>query len=203
MEIDIKFLNRLKKELTEGVIRAVLHDAGYRLIDCGIENVVREVTCLDALEYSGLDFPKAMRSLPDFIVMDRKQKEKYLVEVKYRAEWSNKIFDEIQDQVKLFNEVVLVFFKSSPEKAKDMEPSPAAYIRCCRVRWYDDEIQIYASQGKGASRAWRPRSEFNSKSWEWWGMETLQSMFPLLENSKDEGTLLTAIESLKGILNRD
>jgi len=28
-------------------------------------------------------------------------------------------------------------------------------------------------------------------------------MFPLLKDSKDEGTLLTAIESLDGILNND
>ena len=183
------------------MIRSVLHDAKYRLIDCGIENLVREVTCLDVFEYKGLDFPTAMKSLPDFIVMDRDQEQKSLVEVKYRAEWSNTIFDEIEDQVRLFNEIVLIFFKGAPEKAKDISPTPAAYIRCCRVRFHDDEIQIYASKGKSSSQAWLPRSEFNGNSWEWWGMETLQSMFPLLKNSKDEGTLMTVIDSLQGILN--
>ncbi|MEE7546891.1 hypothetical protein HF319_07505 [Xanthomonas sp. Kuri4-1] len=59
------FRNRIKKEITEGIVRAVLDDAGYRVIGCGIENVLRELSCLSALEYAGLDYPKAMRGILD------------------------------------------------------------------------------------------------------------------------------------------
>jgi hypothetical protein len=41
--------------------RKILDDAPYRVVDSGIENLVRELECLTALEYAGLDYPKAMR----------------------------------------------------------------------------------------------------------------------------------------------
>jgi len=88
--------------MTEGIIRAILVDAGYRVIGLGIENVIRETECLTALEYAGLDFPKAMRSLPDLLVMNREQNEKFLVEVKFRSCWNCEIFEEISEQVHLF-----------------------------------------------------------------------------------------------------
>ena len=79
--------------------------------------------------------------------MDKEQKNKYLVEVKYRAEWDKIIFEEIEEQVRIFGELVLIYFKSRPEKANDEKPSPASYIRCCRVRYHDDELQAYISKG--------------------------------------------------------
>nr|WP_279196851.1 hypothetical protein [Ralstonia mannitolilytica] len=33
------FENRIKKEMTEGIVKAILEDAGYRVIDSGIEKV--------------------------------------------------------------------------------------------------------------------------------------------------------------------
>ena len=125
----MNFENRLKKELTEGVIRAILIDSGYRLIDSGIENIIREVTCLTAFEYSGLDIPKAIRSMPDFIVLDKEQKNKYLVEVKYRQKWDRAIFDEIEEQVKIFNEIILVYFNSAPERSNDKPLHSSGAVR--------------------------------------------------------------------------
>jgi len=37
------FENRIKKEISEGLVRAVLVDAKYRVISAGIENIIREV----------------------------------------------------------------------------------------------------------------------------------------------------------------
>ena len=98
----MKFQSRIKKELTEGIVRAILDDAGYRVIDSGIENLLRELECLTALEYAGLDYPKAMRALPDLVVMNREQTAKYLVEIKYRTGWSLTVFDDIKEQVDIF-----------------------------------------------------------------------------------------------------
>ena len=197
----MNFSNRLKKELTEGVIRAVLHDAGYRLIDSGIESIIRELTCLNQEDYINLDFPKSMRTLPDFVVMDREQENKYLVEVKYRAEWNNEIFRDIEEQVKLHKNLVLIFFSGTPEKTKEEdETGPSSYIRSCKVRWHNDNIEAFIEKGKDTGYKWMSITEFNGKSWEWFSMEKIQDTFPLLKESKENDTLLTVIESLSGIL---
>lgn len=89
--MSIKFSDRIKKEMTEGIVRAILEDAHYRVIDSGIEKVLRELSCLSAVEYKKLGYPDAMSNLPDFTVMNRDQTTKQLVEVKYRSNWSKKI----------------------------------------------------------------------------------------------------------------
>lgn len=38
--------------MTEGIVKAILEDAGYRVIDSGIEKVLREVSCMNALTCS-------------------------------------------------------------------------------------------------------------------------------------------------------
>jgi len=56
----MSFANRIKKEMTEGIVRALLEDAQYRVIDSGIEKVLRELSCLSAMEYKALGYPDAM-----------------------------------------------------------------------------------------------------------------------------------------------
>jgi hypothetical protein len=73
----VDFLNRLKKEMTEGIVRAILDDAGYRAVGIGIEQVLREVRCLSATEYARLAMPGALRKLPDLVVMNRDQTESF------------------------------------------------------------------------------------------------------------------------------
>lgn len=40
----MEFENRIKKEMPEGIARAVLDYAGYRVIKCGVEKTARAVT---------------------------------------------------------------------------------------------------------------------------------------------------------------
>ncbi|KVG66125.1 hypothetical protein [Burkholderia pseudomultivorans] len=77
------FENRIKKEMTEGIVKAILEDAGYRVIDSGIEKIIRELSCLPSFEYAKLAYPDAMSRLPDFTVMTKDQDEKYSVQLKY------------------------------------------------------------------------------------------------------------------------
>ncbi|MGU7780143.1 hypothetical protein [Burkholderia sp. PU8-34] len=53
-----------------------------------------------------LDNPEAMRRMPDFTVRNPDQMEKFLVEVKYRAQWNRSLFEAIVEQVKIFGERV-------------------------------------------------------------------------------------------------
>ena len=145
----MKFQSGIKKELTEGIVRAHLDDAGYRVVDSGIENLVRELECPTALEYAGLDYPKAMRALPDLVVMNREQTTKYLVEIKYRGGWSLTVFDDIKEQVEIFTELTLIYLNSSPAVTTGQATGPSTYLRCYKLRAnaethaYEIEIHRY------------------------------------------------------------
>lgn len=192
------FQNRIKKEMTEGIVRAILVDAGYRVIGLGIENIVRETECLTALEYAGLDFPKAMRSLPDLLILDKEQTQKHLVEVKYRSTWNPAIFDEIEEQVKLFGQLVLVYLNSTPP-LNGKTPSPGSYLRCCLVRANNGAIEV--NLDKFGSPTWIPRSEIGDHPGLWWGLRPMQEIFSKVNDAKDEKTLMLAVQALEGILN--
>lgn len=58
MTVSMSFTSRIKKEMTEGIVRAILEDAQYRVIDSGIEKVLRELSCLTSAEYGGSWLPR-------------------------------------------------------------------------------------------------------------------------------------------------
>lgn len=197
----MKFQSRIKKELTEGIVRAILDDAGYRVIDSGIENLVRELECLTALEYAGLDYPKAMRALPDLVVMNREQTTKHLVEIKYRNGWSLTVFDDIKEQVEIFKELVLIYLNSSPAATSSPATGPSTYLRCCRLR-ANAETQAYEIEiHRYDEWVWVAVASLTANPGQWWGLSTLQRIFPQVGDRRDEGTLMTAIHALQGILN--
>lgn len=107
--MDMSFENRLKGNITEAIVKALLVDEGYRVIDSGIEHLVREISCLDRREYMELSFADALRKLPDLIVMNKRQDNAHLVEVKYRQSWSPSLIGELEEQVR--------FLKTSPSFA--------------------------------------------------------------------------------------
>lgn len=193
------FSNRIKKEMTEGIVRAILVDAGYRVISLGIENVIREIECLTALEYAGLDFPKAVRSLPDLLVMDKDQTEKHLVEIKYRSAWNVNIFDEIEEQVHVFKELVLVYLNSTPPIPNGKAASPGSYLRCCMVRSNNNVLEACLYDHEELK--WIPRAKIGEHEGQWWGLRPIQEVLPKVNEAKDENTLLKAVEALRGILN--
>ncbi|MBN8791489.1 MAG: hypothetical protein J0I01_04590 [Stenotrophomonas nitritireducens] len=196
----MEFRNRIKKEMTEGIVRAILDDAGYRVIGSGIENVVRELACLSALEYAGLDFPKAMRTLPDLTVMDREQRCKYLVEIKYRGGWSSQLLREIEAQARLYQEIVLVYLNGNPVLNGNIEPSASSYLRCCRLR-INPETEVYEAELNHYNElCWLPVDDIGDHAGQWWSLQLMQRVFPLLEQRKEDNTLVSAINALRGIL---
>jgi hypothetical protein len=191
------FLSRIKKEMSEGIVRAILVDAGYRVVGLGVENVVREVECLTALEYAGLNMPRAMRSLPDLLVMNRAQTSKRLVEVKYRAKWTVSILDELAEQVQLFGEVVLVYLNGNPPVAHSMK-GPSANMRCCVVRHAEGHLE--ALLDCYGEMKWVKRPDVGDHDGQWWGLVPIQKVFEQVNNTKEDQTLVKAIQSLQGIL---
>jgi hypothetical protein len=177
------FANRIKKEMTEGIVRALLADAGYRVIPFGIERVLREVECQSEDEYKNLHFPDAVSRQPDLAVMNRQQDQKFFVEVKYRAAWSNEVLDYMAEQVELFKDLVLVFLVAKPPESrhlKDRPPeskaSPSAHLRCCRLRWLDGQCQAEVD------KRWQAFDRLTEHVW--WGLPKIQDVFKLVEEKK-------------------
>ncbi len=188
------FNNRLKKELSEGIVKALLEDAGYRVIESGIEKVIREINCMNKEEYKNLNFSKGYRTLPDLLVMTKEQTEQCPIEIKYRSGWTLDVFQEIEDQVKLHEEMVLIYING---QAPDTElESPSRYIRCCRLQYRDDK---YLFQSKKLE--WQLVSQLRDDESQWWGMSLLQNTFPLFNENSSQKTITSAIAAIRGILN--
>lgn len=189
------FSNRLKKELTEGIVRSLLKDAGYRVIDFGIENTLREVECLNVSEYLKLCLPKSMRSMPDLVVMDRDQTIAYMVEVKYRNGWTVDLFYEIEEQVKTIGNVTLIYVNGFPPEDKRNLQSPSRNIRCCLLSHKNGEFLF-----QGVSGEWQPVNSLRTDENQWWGMNLLQNVFPLFHERNSEQTISKAVNAIRSVL---
>lgn len=204
----MNFESRVAKEMTEGIVKAILEDAGYRVIDSGIEKVIRELSCLSGVEYKNLNYPDAMSRLPDFTVMNQAQTEKYLVEVKYRSHWGKELFDSMREQVRLFEELVLVSINAEPDNKLDI-CVPSTYLRCCRLRYQNDtyQIQMKYENDETWNHYWRSFNDLVEKDYSddklWWGMSPLEKVFTELSANPidSQRVLFSAIKALSGILN--
>lgn len=179
------FRNRIKKEMTEGIVRAILDDAGYRVIGSGIENVIRELSCLSALEYAGLDYPRAMRALPDLTVMDREQTCRHLVEIKYRNGWCSRLLEDLEEQVRIYQDLVLIYLNGAPVISDGIAPGASTYLRGCRLR-IGPETGVYEAELQHFSTLrWLPVTDIGLHPGQWWSLQPMQRLFPLLEQRRD------------------
>ncbi len=193
----MKFVDRIKKEMTEGIVRAILEDAQYRVIDSGIEKVLRELSCMSAVEYKALGYPDAMSHLPDFTVMNRDQTSKQLVEVKYRSNWGKALFEEVREQVRLFGEIVLVSLNAGADDPRKIN-MPSRFLRCCGLKFDGGVYMVQRNIDKAA--VWTPVDEIKDGSGLWWSMLKLHEKFPQLGEESNKDTLFQAVSALAGIL---
>ncbi len=201
------FSSRIKKEMTEGIVRAILEDAGYRVIDSGIEKFIRELSVLLPEQYKALGFPDAMSHLPDFTVLTKEQDKKYFVEVKYRRTWDKSIFDQVEDQVKLFGSMVLVSINASPDNPNGLNAAPARYLRCCELKFEAGKYMIHQRKAENEHH-WKSVSDLQDGWGLWWSMSPLQEVFTMLKvkakpeqiENKDT-SLYKAIDAIRGILD--
>lgn len=200
------FASRVKKEMTEGIIRALLEDAGYQVLDTGIEKIMREITALTHEQYLDLDCPTPMRLLPDLTVTDAGRTEKHLVEVKYRAKWDRYLIKGLKKQVMAYRQIVLVCVIGIPPGNRSRHPgpngeaSPGDHLRCCSLRFKNDVYEIEARQ-KGMPVSWLPVETLPKVADEQWAMlMPLHKKFSLLEDNKSNGSLYAAVAALSGIL---
>lgn len=206
MSTIMKFENRIKKEMTEGIVRAILEDAGYRVVDLGIEKILREVSILTSEEYAKLCFPDAIRCLPDLSVMNREQDQKFLIEIKYRSEWDGRLIVKLEEQVKMFGELVLVSINSTAANPKNFTNAPSRYLRCCLLRHgsqgYQMQVRIDKIHNTKEKTEWFQVSEISEDKNLWWKMSPLQDVFAQIKVNDNDNALIAAIEALGGVLKK-
>lgn len=191
----MEFSNRLKKELTEGIVRSLLVDAGYRVIDFGIESTIREIESMKLEEYLRLSLPRNLRIMPDLVVMDRDQTMSFMVEVKYRNGWKIDLFEEIEEQVKTWGRIYLIYVNGAPPEDKKGLQSPSRNIRCCELTHHESVYCFTGLDGKLI-----PIDCLRADENQWWGMNLLQNLFPLFHEKNREQTIHHAVSTIRHIL---
>lgn len=196
----MKITDRLKKEMSEGVVRAILEHAEYRVTDFGIEKQI-PLAHLNKPEYKALDFPDAVRLQPDFVVLARDETAKLFVEVKYRDNWCAEVLTKVQSQVEIFKQVVLVSFYPNAPNPKNFD-SPSQHLRCCRLSFEDDKYEVELWDGKSRTHSWHLVSSIKDSDRLWWQMSPLKEIF---DQFKDEGVhdaLRAAVKSISGLFKQ-
>lgn len=196
------FQKRIKKEMTEGIVRAILEDAGYQVVDTGIEKVLREISPMSEDALMQLGIPYSMWKLPDLTAFNPDKTEKFLIEVKYRSAWGKNLLEEISGQVKVHKNLVLVSINANPPNQYDGY-YPSTYLRCCRVKHENEVIKVQLrgrKEDKSNFHYWKALDEIVDGEWLWWAMSPMEEIFPLLKDLDDNTTLQTAIKAIEGIL---
>lgn len=198
----MRSIDRLKKEMSEGVVRAILEHSGYVVTDSGIEDLIPAYSrrCHDTPHRRR--FPAAMRKLPDFVVNADDGTEE-LVEVKYRSEWSCDLFAELDEQVSLLGELTLISINATADDPKSLGMSLSRYVRCCRLRFANGAVEAeLAPDDYKASRTfeWSRIDDLSNNAGLWWRMARLTERFPAVRMPANVGILSEAVAAISGIL---
>lgn len=167
------FSNRLKGNITQSLVRALLQDGGYRIVPLGIEEVVREVAVLPQDQYTALGLPNVLRSMPDFFVSQADMQSCWLVEVKYRKTWNDAtrktLGDQIKPQVEAWGLVYLIVFLGSSAKKDTSLPSSWFGVHKLAIR----EGELWTLQKDGT-----PYKKWDELLWQ--HFYRVQDFFPAL-----------------------
>jgi hypothetical protein len=186
----MQFANRIKGSVTQSLLRALLEDSGYRIVPFGIEEVWRELSLLSESEYLALRLPIKLRQLQDFFVASQSFKRTWLVEVKYRKEWSEEVREtlglQLKDQVASWSPLYLMMFLG--KAAKRNAGTPSAWMGMLRLEVEDGELVARSLDGT------------RSTSWDKVTWETfcrIQSVFTTLsDRDKWHEQTLCKVQSL-------
>jgi len=195
------FKNRLKGSVTQTLVETLLEDVQYRIVPLGIEEVVREVSCLDRGQYMALGLPDTLRKLPDFFIAKKDLSKTWLVEVKYCNKWNDEVKrslgEQLIEQVKLWSPMHLVLFIGEPARRND---TPASYLAVGKLGVQNEVLGVWHKMYQGAplisefSETFIPWSEVT-----WDSFTRFQDAFYEVSDRREEGTLFKAIEIMRSL----
>ncbi|QFZ92856.2 hypothetical protein [Synechococcus elongatus] len=191
------YKNRLKGVVTQVLLKSLLEDAGYRIVPLGIEEVLRELACLDEAKYKELKLPDQLRKLPDFFVADIDFQETFLVEVKYRKKWNPTTRANLQEvllqQTRLWNPLLLIIFLGNSAKPHYQDEKPSHFIKTTQLRSENNNIYFLNS-----SREWMIWEEAD-----WDKFIRIQDIFIHVEDQREYQTITKATSILKSLVSLD
>ena len=135
--------NMLKGNITQTILKTLLEDVGYTVVPFGIEEVFREIKDMPFEQKHYI--PTTLWKMPDFIVLDKEQKEVFMVEVKYRQCFDSKTFKDLEtslkQQLEFWNPIYLMLFSGDISGIKVKAASEV--VRIARVDLIDGEPFIH------------------------------------------------------------
>ena len=177
----MKFDNKFKGNVTQTIIQTLLEHSDYCVVPLGIEELIREIKMADGKQYNQLLFPNTLRTLPDFLILEKNFSKKWLIEVKYRKEWNKdvvkKLLSDIEKQVLLWDEIYLAIFTGTSSGEKDDYPS--SWLRFMR---------LVPAEGKIMHKT-EDTNYVCPYSLSWKDLMRIQDIFPNISNNWNEQTL--------------
>jgi hypothetical protein len=150
------YINRLKGAVTQVLLKSLLEDAGYRIVPLGIESVLREVATLPKADYVNLGLPIQLRKLPDFFVASHEIDKTWLVEVKYRKRWNDRVQEsleaEMKEQVQNWHPLFLMLFVG--HSVESPNSLPTYHMRIAKLLW-NDQQGILTQRADGKTCSWK------------------------------------------------
>jgi hypothetical protein len=195
----MNFENRLKGSITQTLVGTLLEDVSYRVVPLGIEEVIREVSCLSGSEYSKLNLSDSLRKLPDFFIAKKDLSQSWLVEVKYRRKWDESTKAELEEKLKaqaqIWAPLYLILFVK--EKARTNE-TPSSYLGVCKLIVKDGQLgrmsQTFSFKKEDRTDVFEPWSEFT-----WQSFKRFQDVFDGVSDKWQDETLIKIINIMQNI----
>lgn len=200
------FTNRLKGNITQGLLETLLEDVKYRIVPLGIEEVVREVKSIDPESYLRMGLSKTLRRLPDFFVALPDLSQSWLVEVKYRKQWNERTRDalgaDIREQIEQWQPVHLVIFLGESARTYD---TPSSRLGVCKLVCRDDQLGVLRKVREGGlidrGRWVEQFDPWNTVTWD--SMSRFQDVFPGVSGRYEESTLTKAVSVMTSLSELD
>jgi len=197
MELD----NILKGQLTQSLIKTILEKAGYRVSRLGVEEVFKEVIHLELEQYLNLNLPKQLRSLPDLLVATPEVDKAWLVEVKFRKDFTwdtrKELHETLSKQFKYWeNAVAILLIGEYPSKNK-----PGKFIQDnIRVITPDNFDILTTSYDLEEVLRKMPPYYDDTDVWDWDKFNNLQHFFERIDPKKHLKSVDYMIHTLNSLV---
>lgn len=97
----INFLDLIKAQITQSLIKTLFERAGYLVTRLGVEELFTEIIYLDKSRYEALNLPQQLRFLPDLLVAEPDLSKAFLLEVKFRRALDKAALKSVHSELRL------------------------------------------------------------------------------------------------------
>jgi hypothetical protein len=209
----MKYENKLKGNVTQTLVSTILRDGGYLVSPLGIEEVVHDLNRKDPEIQNRLNLPEQLRTLPDFLVTLPDYGAAWLLEVKYRKEWTAAAINELEKklikQARHWGDVYVLILLGKPIVENSTRVADSCKI--FRVRLNNEKLEFFIPEKLQstdhfsewpASKQWFEwRGLKNNVVWGWNRQRHVQAVFENLRKTEDQESIAKAVSVIKSLSN--